>query len=324
MKTNLKHQSVIGFVGMAKNTGKTTTLNHVIDLYDGQVSLTSIGLDGERIDQLTALPKPAICVTRGMVVATAKQTLGEASAALTILEQTPLQTALGPIIIVRIEQAGTICVAGPTTNRDLQWLIHRLRTYHNKVLIDGALARRTFVGIENISGIILATGAAVSADMDETLMKTQHVERLFSLPRYNEGPSWPTHASLLYIDEGRPVFWLKKNYDVLLEIKERLDKGGTLFIRGAITSRFTSFLKTHRMGGFNVVATDATKYTLSAREFAIFDMLHIKTYVMRQCPLLAITLNPWSPTGRHYDPSKFYQVANNRLNAPVYNVLERT
>ncbi|TVP95454.1 MAG: hypothetical protein EA374_03995 [Acholeplasmatales bacterium] len=324
MKTSLEAYPVIGFAGMAKNTGKTTTLNHVIQLFSGQVALTSIGLDGESIDQLTGLPKPAIDTVAGMVIATARSTLSAATATVTVLEETPFQTALGPVCIVRVRRAGTVCVAGPTTNRDLQSVIEHLQAYHPHVLIDGALERRTFAGIKSMSGMVLATGAAVSPDMAETIKKPAHVERLFALPTFSDLPRWPAEMRLAYHDAEGDLVWLKKDYRVLTTIKDRLIRGGTLYVRGAITSRLTSFLRDHRLGGFNIVAEDATKYTLSLQEFAVFDHLGVSAYVTRRCPLLAITLNPWSPTGHHYEAAHFYTAAVTALKTPVYNVLERT
>ena len=52
-------------VGMAKNAGKTLTQNYLRTLVQAEgyvIGLLSIGLDGEKIDALTRLPKPAIWV----------------------------------------------------------------------------------------------------------------------------------------------------------------------------------------------------------------------------------------------------------------------
>ena len=56
-------------VGMEKNCGKTECLNYIIrrlPLHERKVCVTSIGLDGERTDQVTRTPKPEIVLREGM------------------------------------------------------------------------------------------------------------------------------------------------------------------------------------------------------------------------------------------------------------------
>ena len=54
---------IISIVGMAKNAGKTVTMNHLIQEMAQKhvvVGLTSIGRDGERQDIVTKTYKPLI------------------------------------------------------------------------------------------------------------------------------------------------------------------------------------------------------------------------------------------------------------------------
>ena len=55
MKELLANSRVIAIVGRGKNVGKTTTLNHILKLYSDEegISITSIGYDGEDIDNIT-------------------------------------------------------------------------------------------------------------------------------------------------------------------------------------------------------------------------------------------------------------------------------
>ena len=57
----------LSVVGLGKNTGKTECLRYVMDrLYQRQkvVAVTSIGIDGEGVDRVTATPKPEIFLER--------------------------------------------------------------------------------------------------------------------------------------------------------------------------------------------------------------------------------------------------------------------
>ena len=68
----------IGFAGTAKNTGKTSTALHVLQLcheHGLQVALTSIGYDGETMDNVTGLPKPRYWLEPGMLLATSERCL---------------------------------------------------------------------------------------------------------------------------------------------------------------------------------------------------------------------------------------------------------
>ena len=67
--------SRVTVIGMAKNAGKTVTQNYLRTLAhtDGRViGLLSVGLDGEKTDAMTNLPKPVVWVEPGTIVATAE------------------------------------------------------------------------------------------------------------------------------------------------------------------------------------------------------------------------------------------------------------
>ena len=61
-------------VGMAKNCGKTVVLNHILSGLHGKTRLavTSIGVDGEKTDAITATAKPEIMLGEGMLFATSE------------------------------------------------------------------------------------------------------------------------------------------------------------------------------------------------------------------------------------------------------------
>ena len=70
---NFKSVSV---VGLAKNTGKTETLNFILQRLSDSgktVAVTSIGLDGEQIDQVFGTQKPEITVYKGMIFNTVEK-----------------------------------------------------------------------------------------------------------------------------------------------------------------------------------------------------------------------------------------------------------
>ena len=69
----------LSLVGVCKNAGKTTVLNHLLKALPlGEVmGLTSNGRDGESTDVVTGTGKPGIYVRKGTLLATAEKLLAE-------------------------------------------------------------------------------------------------------------------------------------------------------------------------------------------------------------------------------------------------------
>src|SRR5579872_4390203 len=129
--------SSISLIGLAKNVGKTTTTNHLLEallaqgLYrTDELALTSLGLDGEAVDALTGLPKPHYMPQPGLLIATTADLLRQAeNEGLRVehLEQLPGRTALGPVVLARILQPGRVIIAGPTLLRDLRSALNKMQ-----------------------------------------------------------------------------------------------------------------------------------------------------------------------------------------------------
>ena len=59
----------LSIVGLEKNTGKTECLKYVLDrmpVQSKRIAVTSIGIDGETVDQVTRTQKPEIVLREGM------------------------------------------------------------------------------------------------------------------------------------------------------------------------------------------------------------------------------------------------------------------
>ncbi len=317
MKTTVDLPCVIGVVGLAKNTGKTTTLNALIAHQTAEdVAITSIGLDGEAIDQITRLPKPRIQLRQGTVFATAADTLASATCEPDILETTPFATALGPVIIARSRQTGHALIAGPTSNRDLAALITRLKKHARRVYVDGAFNRVTFANVASLEGVVLATGAALNDDMETTLAKTAHVLRLFALPHTPESP-----ADVLTIDTDEARHTVPQRH-----LSAVLNAGSSLrrvHWPGAFTERTARLLVNHRLANFTLVLDDATKAIIGERTMHHLDTLNITLNVRRPIRVVLITLNPYSPKGKHYDKDAFLRAAKAHFDVPVINVMDK-
>ena len=315
----LNHHKVVGIFGLAKNTGKTTSLNALIETYkDDVIALTSIGLDGEDYDQLSFLPKPKILAYPNFIIATAKETLKNLKN-YTIIEETPHLTSLGNIVIIRIHQKQHVLLAGPTTNKALNDIALKLKKLATFTIIDGALNRKTFTQIKAIDGLILATGASVASRFEETIEITLNTVYLYTLPTSHLKIS--KHSEVVHVHEDKAKEYNHKN--TLEHIISKLKENDSLFIKGAITDRIIDSIIARNMKNIELVAVDASKYLFNVKKVKYLKALNIQLNVLHQIPLIAITINPWHPQGLHYDEKEFKETLKKHTQIPIFNVLER-
>ena len=169
-------QRALAVIGLVKNAGKTTVVNSLLAACPQTFGLTSLGLDGERVDHLTGLAKPSIAPPRGTLVATTQGSLDRSRYGMEVLEELPFRTPLGRVIIGRSRGAGNVEVSGPTTLAELRVTIERLYALGAaRVLVDGAINRLGSASPRVSDGLVMATGGMVGerlADVLETTVAT--------------------------------------------------------------------------------------------------------------------------------------------------------
>ena len=211
--------SSLSVTGMAKNCGKTTVLNYLIR--EGAAAqlvlgITSAGRDGEKIDIVTGLPKPAIYVPQGSLVVTAAETLqqngheyrcergcecdgdggcecngggcgddgGGDYADIALLLQTDFMTPLGPLVLGRVRRAGKIEIIGGNRFQTAQAAIELLQQNGASLtLVDGAANRVFLAAPALVEAVVLATGAAVHPSLDKVLDETAFALEVWKLPQ---------------------------------------------------------------------------------------------------------------------------------------------
>jgi hypothetical protein len=174
----------IGFAGTAKNTGKTTTALHVLDLARDagrRLALTSIGFDGENNDHITGLPKPRYSLEKGTILATAQGCLKLGTARCCLHAVTDIHTIFGPVVIAEVEAPGNVVLAGPNRKRDLQAVLCEfVRLGAELSMVDGALNR--LVPLTAADGLVLSTGAALDERLPVLAAHASDLVALFLLP----------------------------------------------------------------------------------------------------------------------------------------------
>jgi len=179
----LLNVKTLSIIGMQKNVGKTTVLNHIIkELADKRIGITSIGRDGEKEDSVYFVDKPRIYVNEGTFVATTNECLKNSSAKTEVIKKTGFNTPMGEVIIVKIIDTGFIDIAGPSFSEQINEIITYLNDLVDIFIVDGAFSRKQIASNKFMEATILVTGAAYNKSLKRTVDDTYTTYKLLSLP----------------------------------------------------------------------------------------------------------------------------------------------
>lgn len=318
--------SSIAIVGTAKNVGKTTCLNYLITRFAAEgkrLGLTSVGRDGEDIDQITDRPKPRISPPPGTLVATAHISARRSTASLREIAKTPFRTAIGPVGLYEVVRPGFVELAGPVTVEDTLHLNHLLRHHGAQtLLVDGAIDRRASASRAVAEGVILATGLALAMEPQDIAEHAFTQMRWMTLAAPERTIS--TERSGIFNTAGEFVPWpqatILEQGESLLEWLPRDTE--TLVIAGALTERLGRRLLTDRIQNLTIVVPDGTHLLLEPETFGKLESRGVRFHAAHPIRLIAVTVNPTSPLGQEVDPKQFQALVQERLApVPVFDVL---
>lgn len=320
--------------GLAKNVGKTTTLNNILQNIPKEktVAITSIGVDGEDIDVVTGTDKPAVFVRRGSIIATTRGFLRFCDFTKEILDVTDFSTPVGDVVILKCLSDGYARIAGPSIGSQVEILISMLsKLGADEILIDGALDRRTFINSKFVKGCVLATGASISMDLDKVVDLTGLVADFLCLEPLEDESIKATFEGL----EDASMMGLSREHEFLFEddllnidaVKniDLFDKnGGFLLLKGAITDSFMKRLLIMRRSFSNILILieDGTKLLINKESYDFLIRKLVKIKVIEKIDLRCITINPVAPSGYKFNSKEFINKLKRRTNVPVFDVLD--
>lgn len=330
----IKNLKIISIVGLAKNSGKTTILNHIIKHLENKIKLgiTSIGRDGEPYDIITNLPKPLIFIKKGTIIATAKGTISASKIKVKTLKNTSYNTPLGNIKIFEAINDGFIELAGPSINTQVISICEELENFDcDLILIDGAFDRRSYATPQISEGVILSSGASVSENMETVIDETIHNINIMTLPKEKntkireltkEGFQ-KAKVGFIDISENLSVLNIKSLLGYEKQILDKINKNiEYLIVKGAVTDKLLRLIiKEHRIiKNLKIIIEDATKLFVSNKTFSNFFKTGNKIKVLNKINLLALAINPTSPYGYEFNPSLFMQGIKKRTDIPVFDL----
>ena len=330
----IKKAKTVSIIGMAKNVGKTTTMNYLIKEFWGKATLgvTSIGLDGEEADILSGHKKPRIYISAGTLIATAKESLLKGDITREILEILPISTTMGQIVIAKALSDGYVELAGPSRTSELKLVCNTLKRLGAEIVfVDGALSRKSSAAPLVTNGTLLATGAVISRDLNEAVTETTNTVE-FLETKEEDNPeiisiykefSKTYKLIFIYTDHIKKLkldTTLGKYKEILINLDETLRY---ILINGIVTDDLIlHLLKNPYMKSIKIVLADATKLFLSPEVLNKFKALDCEFTVINKINLIALTINPYSPEGYYFDKSIYFEALKSKINCPIINVMD--
>lgn len=299
--------TVIAVVGCGKNTGKTTTLNALMEGCTDRgerVGALSIGIDGEESDFWLGVPKPRIWAPAGTLLATAEDALRAGTAETRVLERTGGSTLLGELVVGEVTRPGTVLLAGVRSRRDLVGAVERMRRRGaRRVLLDGAWQRTMAADPQVADAVVLATGAVLGRSCEEVATRTREVLDRLMLPITGRedlrqaalaDPPLPPGPDGTSAPEGIPG----------------------VAVTGALTTDRMATLARDLAGLVEVVARDPTRVFLSPGEMSRWQRRGVMICVADRAPVIGVTVNPFSVLGWTL-PTEALREAVARVVAPI-------
>lgn len=304
----------LSIVGMAKNAGKTTALNYLIEeaIDEGIVlGVTSTGRDGESQDLVTGTEKPRVYLEEDMLVAVPTLLYDLADAGLEVIKKTKYSTAIGELLICRVKDAGYVQVAGPVINAEQKLLCQDMMQLGcSLILIDGAIDRKSIASPETSDAIILSTGAVLSRKMNKVVEETAHVVNLYRTPELEEGiirdvitqNNFDDKIMLVNGDGKIRKLNLITGLGAAKEINGAIDEDTRyIYIPGAFTNSVISDISLKNLKQVQFVLKDPTKIFVNAMDWGLFRKKGFRVSVLKNIEIAAITVNPWAPAGYTFD-----------------------
>ncbi len=321
----------LSIVGLEKNTGKTECLKYVLDrlpVQSKRIAVTSIGIDGETIDQVTRTQKPEIVLREGMYFGTSEMHYRQRRLVSELIDVSDENTSLGRVVTARALTGGKILLSGPSSASSLKrWMDEMHRSGIELVVIDGALSRMSSASPAVSQSMILATGAAYSANMNTLVSKTAHVVELVNLDLTSDEnikKLMPLEKGVWFIDKQGRLKGLDAVTSLSRDIHfEGMEDCETLYVAGALVDGFLEKVRKNKsLKQAELVVRDFTKVFVTPQQFRLFLKGGGRLHVLQRSKLLAVTVNPTSPSGYVLDSDTLCGRLSEAIGLPVYDLLK--
>lgn len=296
----------LAFIGVTKHAGKTTALNAFLRQAEARgksVGLCSVGLDGERLDTLLGVAKPAIEVGAGTFVASAEHALKSADAGLKWHSALGISSPLGEIVLAEVTAPGRVLLAGVRQRQHVQRVFDAFASHAcDFLLVDGAFNRVAQAAPNLVDAAVLAVGATAGKTVADVVAVAQQLIWKFSLERVDDR----LKSAFATMEADDAIGLLRGEEGVA--IPKHLGMQGltahpawdsdvdAVFLPGALTDKLAEALCGHE-APLHIVVRHPAQITTSLAEIrALYRRGHAIS-VWESVPLAAIAVNPTSIFG---------------------------
>jgi hypothetical protein len=319
---------VLSVVGLSKNSGKTTTLIHLVGHLgktEKLICLTSTGRDGEAVDEITRREKPRVWIPGGVIATTSKRSYADAPRNLAIVRETGYKTAMGEVIVVKAVDDVRVILEGPATVSEMNELVRWfLNEGASRVIIDGSIDRLAVAAPVVSEGVILTSGAVLGPDMERVVDITGHFIDILNTPRTTVETLPHTEGERFMAASVNGIRWEIREHTLIddLDVIGTLKGGGFCYlsVSGAVSDSVVSEMIRENYYP-TLIVTDATRLFLSPRTLGLFRAGGGHIAVENPINLVAVTINPHNPDGVDFDPGLFLEKMCRALPLPVFNVM---
>lgn len=323
----------LSIVGLQKNTGKTECLKYVLarlPLKRKRVAVTSIGIDGETTDQVTRTQKPEIVLREGMYFGTSEAHYRQRRLVSELIDVSDESTSLGRVVTAKALTQGKILLSGPSSTSGLQrWMRDTRRHGIDLAIVDGALSRLSLASPAVSQSMILATGAAYSINMSQLVQRTAFVVDLINIGMTSEGNIAllsPLESGMWWIDTDGLLHEMEGATSLSQQVEfHGMDRCATIYVAGALVDSFLEKLrKNKQLRQVELVVRDFTKIFVTPQQLRLFEKAGGRIKVLQKSKLIAVTVNPTSPSGYVLDSEAVCDKISQAINLPVYDLLKST
>ena len=321
----------LSIVGLQKNTGKTECLKYVLarlPLEQKRVAVTSIGIDGETTDQVTRTQKPEIVLREGMYFGTSEAHYRQRRLVSELIDVSDESTSLGRVVTARALTQGKILLSGPSSTLGLQRWMHDMRRHKiDLAIVDGALSRLSLASPAVSQSMILATGAAYSINMSQLIQRTAFVVDLINLDLTsgsNIALLTPLESGMWWIDTDGQLHEMSMVTSLSQQVEfQGMENCSTLYVAGALVDAFLEKVRKNKnLKQVELVVRDFTKIFVTPQQLRLFEKMGGTIRVLQKSKLIAVTVNPTSPSGYVLDSDVLCDKLSQAINLPVYDLLK--
>ena len=281
----------------------------------------------KRVDIVTQTQKPEIIVSKGVIFVTSEKHFFEKQLTAEILDVSNQRTAMGRLVTAQALSQGKVILSGPSDTASIKRLIRSLEKWGvDTTIVDGALSRLSLASPAVTDAMILATGAALSANIPQLVRKTRFVKQLIELEPVHEALSEQLQqlkSGMWAIDKENKIHDLDIQSVFMIDKCDRdiFEFGTRLFVAGAVSDKLINCLRTHKKP-VELIIHDFSKVFASQLNFDSFLQSGNTMKSLFKNKLIAVTINPLATNGLMLNTYTLQKALQEALNIPVYDVME--